>query len=309
VKLTVAICTWNRAALLDQTLTGMRELRVPPGASWELLVIDNNSTDDTKAVVAKHESALPVVYLFEPKQGHSNARNAGIEAANSDLLIWTDDDVIVDPSWLIEYAAAAEAFPDAAFFGGTIDPWFAVEPPAWVVRNLPALHGPFAIRQLGPEVRRLGDGELVFGASLAFRTLLLKEHRFNPELGRKGTGMLSGDETDLLARLRALGHYGVWVGSAKVRHYIPADRLTTGYVWKFFHGLGRTTQRLAPHDRGVPRVLGAPRWMVRRYLAARGKMLLHRPGRGQAWMDAFTKAAVARGIIDECRTNPTPAGA
>ena len=228
MRLTVAICTWNRAALLDQTLTGMRELTLPPGVSWELLVVDNNSTDDTKAVVAKHAASLPVVYLFEPKQGHSNARNCAIEAADSDLLIWTDDDVIVDSRWLAEYAAAAERFPDAAFFGGTIDPWFSVPPPPWVVRNLPALHGPFAIRQLGPEVRKLADAELVFGASLAFRTPLLKQHRFNPELGRNGTGMLSGDETDLLARLRLLGHYGVWVGTAKVRHYIPADRITTG---------------------------------------------------------------------------------
>lgn len=310
MKLTVAICTWNRADLLDKTLAGMRELLPPPSGAWELLVIDNNSTDGTKAVVARHESALPLRYVFEPKQGHSNARNAGIEAATGDLLIWTDDDVIVDPRWLIEYAAAADAFPDAAFFGGTIDPWFAVAPPGWVVRNLPTLHGPFAIRQLGDDVRRLRDDELVFGASLAFRAPLLKEHRFNPDLGRKGTGMLSGDETDLLARLRALGHYGVWVGTAKVRHYIPADRLTTRYVWRFFHGLGRTTQRLGPLDRdGTPRVFGAPRWMVRKYVAARAKMALHRVGRGPAWMEAFRDAAVARGIIDECRANPTPAGA
>src|SRR5262245_53707365 len=84
--LTVAIWTWNRARLLDQTLARMRDLRVPAGGTWELLVVNNNCTDDTDAVIAKHASALPLVRLFEPKQGLSNARNCAVDHARGDLL-------------------------------------------------------------------------------------------------------------------------------------------------------------------------------------------------------------------------------
>jgi glycosyltransferase involved in cell wall biosynthesis len=313
VHVTVGVCTWNRAALLDQTLTRMRELRLPAGATWELLVVNNNSTDDTDAVIENHAAAVPIRRLFEPMPGHSNARNRAIEHARGDLLVWTDDDVLVDPDWIAEYLKAAERFPEAGYFGGTVDPWFETDPPRWVVRNLALIPGPFAVRQLGPEVRPLAEKEQVFGANMAFRTDLLKQFRFNPELGRKGTGMLSGDETDLIDRIKATGRSGVWVGPARVRHYIPADRLTAAYVWRFFHGLGRTNQRLAPHDRGVSRFLGAPRWVIRLYLAERLKSLVLAPWGGPAWVRSFTRAAAWRGIIDECRSArlaapPVPAG-
>lgn len=302
MNVTVAICTWNRAALLDRTLAKLRELTLPDGTTWELLVVNNNCTDDTDAVAAKHADSLPLRLLRETKQGLSNARNCAIEHTRGDLLVWTDDDVLVDPHWLAEYLKAAAAFPDAGFFGGTVDPWFAVEPPAWVKRNLDQLQGTFAIRQLGPEVRPLADNELPFGANMAFRTALIRNHRFDPALGRIGTGMLSGEETELVARLRKQGHPGIWVGPARVQHYVAAERLTANYVWKYFHGLGRTYRICDPGDPNGPRFLGAPRWAVRRYLAARGVSLALRPGRGRAWLTHYIAAAIARGVIDEARS-------
>src|SRR5438105_3257885 len=109
MQVTVAICTWNRARLLDQTLTRMRELAVPTGLSWELLVVNNNCTDDTDAIIAKHADALPIRRLLETKQGLSNARNCALENMRGELLIWTDDDVLVDEGWLRAYVDAVAA--------------------------------------------------------------------------------------------------------------------------------------------------------------------------------------------------------
>jgi len=301
VKITVAVCTWNRAALLAQTLERMRVLAVPPGATWDLLVVNNNSTDDTDAVLARHEQHLPLKRLFEPKQGHSNARNCAVEHAAGDLLIWTDDDVLVEPDWLTEYATAADAFPQAGYFGGTVEPWFEAPPPRWVLRNLAHLEGPFALRRLGGEVRPLRDGEQVFGANMAFRTDLLRRFRFDPALGRVGTGMLSGDDTELVDRVKAAGWSGVWVGTARVKHYIPAGRLTAAYVWKFFRGLGRTNFRRDPNAAAGPRLFGLPRWLVRHYLTARVRSLVLAPAGGHGWVSSFAEAATARGMIDEAR--------
>lgn len=300
MTVTVAICTWNRAALLDQTLARMREL-VAPGVEWELLVVNNNSTDHTDAVIEKHASALPLRRLLETKQGLSNARNCAVENARGDFLIWTDDDVLVDPNWLAAYVAASAAYPEAQFFGGPVEPWFEVEPPAWVKRNLALLDGPFALRQLGTETRAFGPRETPYGANMAFRTAALKRHQFDPALGRIGTGMLSGEETALIERIRADGGSGVWVAPARVRHFIPAARLTTGYVWKFFHGLGRTQFREAGANSAVPRLFGAERWAVRNYLSARARSLLLAPLGGSGWLTSFAAAAVARGVIDESR--------
>ncbi len=298
---TVAVCTWNRSALLDRTLARLHDLVAPPGAEWELLVVNNNCTDDTDAVIARHADALPLRRLLEPKQGHSNARNCAVEHARGDLLVWTDDDVLVEPDWLAEYVKAAAAFPEAGFFGGTVDPWFEADPPAWVVRHLDRLEGPFALRRLGPDVRPLAPGEQVFGANMAFRTDLLRAVRFDPKLGRTGAAMISGDDTAVVARLRERGQYGVWVGAARVCHFIPVERTTAGYVWKFFHGLGRTDQRLSRYDGHGPQLFGAPRWMVRRYLAARLRSLALAPWGGPRWLESYIDAAVARGVIDECR--------
>lgn len=302
MNVTVAICTWNRAALLDRTLAKLRELRVPDGISWELLVVNNNCTDDTDAVVMKYADMLPLRLLRESKQGLSNARNCAIAHTHGDLLVWTDDDVLVEPSWLEEYLNAAKAYPEAGFFGGTVEPWFAAEPPRWVQRNLDLLQGPFAIRQLGPEVRPFSENELPFGANMAFRTALIRQHQFDPTLGRIGTGMLSGEETELVTCLRKQGHPGIWVGTARVQHYVAAERMTANYVWKFFHGLGRTNYLRDPGDPNAPRLFGAPRWAIRRYVVDRCASVVFAPGHGRRWLTHWIAAAVDRGVIDEARS-------
>src|SRR4051812_37235025 len=101
--ITVAVCTWNRAGLLDRTLSRMCQLRVPEGVEWELLVVNNNCTDETDAVLARYQGRLPLRRLSEPSQGHSHARNRAVRAARGELLIWTDDDVLVEPDWIAGY--------------------------------------------------------------------------------------------------------------------------------------------------------------------------------------------------------------
>ena len=93
MKLTVAICTWNRAGLLESTLAEMTKIR-PPRSDWEVLVIDNNCVDRTKEVVTSFLQKLPIKYLFEKQQGLSHARNCAVACASGDYVIWTDDDVL-----------------------------------------------------------------------------------------------------------------------------------------------------------------------------------------------------------------------
>ena len=180
--ITVAICTWNRANLLDRTLDAFKRLEIPAGVDWELLVVNNNCSDDTDNVLGRYEQTLPLQRLFEPTPGHSTARNCAIEAASGEWILWTDDDVLVDPKWLSEYVDAIRSNPDFSFAGGTIEPWFESTPPRWLGRHLSNLEGAFAIirrdlitRPLKFEASKINHNvEQLFGANMGFRTDLLQ---------------------------------------------------------------------------------------------------------------------------------------
>jgi hypothetical protein len=299
----VAICTWNRARLLEGTLAGFVELSIPPGVEWELLVVNNNCTDETDEVIARFEGRLPIRRFQEPDPGLSRARNRAIAEASGELLLWTDDDVLVDEDWLASYVQAATRFPSAAFFGGVIEPQFEVEPPAWIVCNTARLADPFAILQLGPETRALGNGEVVLGANMAIRAWAFRDFQFDVRFGVRGASRIGGEEV-YVQELVEQGHFGAWVGSARVRHVISADRLTVEYLRRCFRGYGRTKAR---HEGAppCPTLLGYPRFAVRKYLAARVTMA-RRPVGDPRWVDAMATSAFLEGYLAEARRGVSP---
>ena len=150
MRLTVAICTWNRASLLGRTLeTLVRAKR--PRAPWELIVVDNHCTDDTQRVLDRFAGPLPLRPVFEAEPGLSHARNAAIRHATGDYVVWTDDDVLVGEEWLCAYEAAVERWPEAAVFGGPVRARFEGTPPPWLSAIWPDVAAAFATRELGAE--------------------------------------------------------------------------------------------------------------------------------------------------------------
>jgi len=102
----VVVCTRNRADQLGEFLQSAAGLTVPPGLAWELIIVDNGSSDHTAEVVESFASQIPVRCVREDKAGLSNARNRGVDEAKGDYICWTDDDVKLDPKWLSAYVAA-----------------------------------------------------------------------------------------------------------------------------------------------------------------------------------------------------------
>src|SRR6202022_4391827 len=102
MNITVILCTYNRAHSLSKALESAANLAVPSSIAWEVLVVDNNSNDETPKIVEQFSSRYPTLfrYLFQPPPGKSHALNSGIQAACGNILAFMDDDVIVDPSWL-----------------------------------------------------------------------------------------------------------------------------------------------------------------------------------------------------------------
>jgi hypothetical protein len=307
MKVTVAICTWNRARLLDRTLARLQELTVPEGVGWELLVVNNNCTDATDAVLARHATRLPLRRLAEPRQGHAHARNRAVRAAAGSLILWTDDDVLVDSGWLAGYVQAARDWPHATFFGGPIEPLFERPPPRPIRANLDMLQGPLVILRLGEAVHPFPGDELPFGANMAFRTDVLKGFPFDSALGFRGAEKTGGDETDVLERMRGAGHQGLWVGTARVRHYIPTSRLSLASLAAWFRGNGRATARLSSGDK-LPLFLGLPRSAVRRYVELQVKALACWPVSRSRWLRFYLQAQRLRGFLAEWLRNHRPTG-
>jgi glycosyltransferase involved in cell wall biosynthesis len=300
MHVTVAVCTWNRAPQLDRTLQSMHHLVLPQGTILEILVINNNCTDNTPEIIDKHARSLPVRGIFEPQLGVSSARNASLTHARGDLIAWTDDDVLVHPSWMVEFVRAARKWPESSFFGGAIEPVFEGHPPKWVRRYGRMLTGPYGRCFYGDIERPFHAHEFPFGGNLAVRKESISRHRFSACVGRIGTELVHGDETDFILGMRRHGQSGVWVPNAKIEHVIQSDRQGLIYLWRWFFGSGRSAARigLVGSQQSLSTLSSVER---RSALAQRLKVLLamRSPYPFPLWLTILQRSAYSAGLFRE----------
>lgn len=297
MQISVAICTWNRATLLDQTLAEMRKLEIPQDIEWELLVVNNNCTDSTDSVIERYSRFLPLRRLFQPSPGLSNARNCAVVAANGELLIWTDDDVLVAPRWLAEYAKAAQEWPEAIFFGGPVEPWFEGEPPSWLQSVWPRVSGAYAVIDFGKEPIPLDYLHIPFGANFAVRTEQQKKRRYDHRLGVAPGKRMGGEETDVIWQMLDDGIKGRWVPTASVRHFIPSARQTLGYLQTYYRATGEYWH-YNKKEPDCPMLFGRPRWAWRGAVQSEIRYLVRRLfSTPEVWIEDFISATVCWGIL------------
>lgn len=286
----IAICTWNRSDLLARTLESLGQLDHLPDLQWRVLVVDNRSTDDTLDVLEAYAETLPLEILSEAQQGHTYARNRAVAASSADLILWTDDDVIVERNWLRAYVDAANREKECDFWGGRIEPLFIAGRPSWVAANWSQLAGCFAARDLGSESIELSSGRLPYGANFAVRGEVQRRNQFDVRLGRRGEQVVGEDEVDLMRRLLAAGHRGCWVPESRVQHLIPPERSTTEYVFNYFVGQGETlVARGEPWSQSATKLRWQYLW--HQFHAELGKWFRPAP----AWFAHLARAGLAFG--------------
>jgi glucosyl-dolichyl phosphate glucuronosyltransferase len=269
---TVLICTYNRAELLRETLATLR--RVRSRRRWDILVVDNNSTDHTRQVVEQRTEDMPAPlhYIFEPRQGKSYALNNGISLSQGEIIVFTDDDVRVGPGWLDAACEALDADPSIEYTGGPVRPLWGAPPPQWIDRDRGDLWGTLAILDYGHEPFIFEDRKRVpLGVNMAVRrTMIERIGGFHPDLGRRGRSLLGQEQAEFFSRGRLAGAQGLYIPAMEVHHYVPESRLTKQYFrrWWFWKGVarakvdamhGRTELGLdlstVPHIARVPRFI------------------------------------------------------
>jgi glycosyltransferase involved in cell wall biosynthesis len=297
-RTSVVICTWNRSRLLRITLEQMTRLEVPRDAEWELIVVNNNCSDDTDAVLADFRNRLPLVRLFDPTPGKSHAANLAVQEARGEYIVWTDDDVLVDRDWLKAYLDAFVRWPNATVFAGAIDPWFEVNPPAWLKRVFPKVANAYAALDHGPNGFDLTRDTYPYGANMALKRSAHEKEPYDTRLGPRPNSGIRGEEMIMARRLMDAGATGRWVPEARVRHFIPSNRQTIDYLREYFFGSGEVLGLLGRNDAGERRAFGRPLWLWKEALVSE---ISYRVGRifrsPEKWIEPFRRAQVARGQL------------
>jgi len=281
--ITVGVATYNRAAVLRQMLACLVRQEYPPDR-LELLVIDNNSPDNTRAVVAefyapiangdenqsalspsRQESNAPktqpahaVRTIREPKQGLGHARNRAIAEARGDIIVLPDDDILMEPDWLQTLCAPLiiewrEGRQSIGCVAGEVIPIFPDGLPEWVRE----WHGPQGFRSAADGAGAIPKTAYPMGANFAFPRWAFEQLGvFSTELDRKGTSFFGGGDREMLRRIHEAG-FAVWfVPAASVLHQMPASRTTFRYAARhaFDSARSRVVERTR-HGNGKSRYL------------------------------------------------------
>lgn len=249
IRITAAICTYNRSDMLSDAIQSLL-LQTAPPAQYEIIVVDNGSPDDTAAVVHAWQvshGAERLRLLHEPRGGLSHARNRAVQAARGEAIAFMDDDGLAEADWLVALLEAYDTFPDAWAIGGKILPVWEGKRPSWLTD---ALLPQLSMLDLGDTARPLKEGEeLLYGANCSFRRCAFDElGLFRTDLGRYAQQMLGSEETELQIRILRHGSGVVYTPHAVVHHRVTSDRLQLRYFIKLAFGKGRTRARLLPPD-------------------------------------------------------------
>ena len=223
--ISVVICTYNRAKHLYCALRSISEQTCPVGR-FEVIVVDNNSKDETREVVVRFQNQLPnLFYVLEEEQGLSVARNRSLKEARAPLVAFLDDDARAEPDWLDKMVAAFETVtPKPTVVGGRV--WLdwgdEGKGPKWLPQRYLSL---YSYLDHGNSARFLSRKDYLVGANIAFRRhKLLELGGFDTHLGRKGTVLLSGEETAVIAKCHDADQPVYYEPDAVVWHTVQGER-------------------------------------------------------------------------------------
>lgn len=272
MDISVVLATYNRAASLRVTLESFSSLVSPADLTWELLVVDNNSTDATRDVVESFAgtAGFPTRYIFEKEQGKSIALNAGVAQARGEIIAFTDDDVLIHQDWLANLKRTFDEVDCSAVAGKVIPRWNHPKPD-WL-----KMEGQFAVTNFdhGDEPKEIRIPPI--GANSAFRKDIFREHGlFRLDLGPNGSRhAITCEDWEFGERLIRAGEKIAYCPTAIVYHPVDPDRTTKRYFlsWYYYNGISLT------RTAGLPREgifwFGVPRWLYRELLANFAKWVL-----------------------------------
>ncbi|MGH9344896.1 MAG: glycosyltransferase [Terriglobia bacterium] len=296
MDISVIICTYNRAAHLKITLASVLSLDAPPALKWEILIVDNNSTDSTRDVVEEFaaSSGLNTRYIFEPQQGKSFALNAGIKEAKGNIVAFTDDDVTLDPKWMLSLKEALDEWGCIGAAGKIVPVWNDPVPPWFEMEGQQAV-GHFDMGDAPKETN------YAHGANAAFRREAFEKYGlFRVDLGPDGKAAAGYEDDEFGHRLTRLGEKIMYAPGAIVYHPVETHKLNKAYFRKWFYDIGGTMMwaRIWPQETVL--YFGIPRYLFRALVENTLKYPFVFDQKRRFRRECLARSA-AGGILEGCR--------
>ena len=297
IRLSLVIATYNRAEQLMITLDSVAAQQCSCG-EWECVVVDNNSSDNTRERVERFTAEHPELnlrYIFEQRQGLSHARNAGIAASVGDIIAFIDDDERIVEEFVEAYITLFDSYPDAMAAGGKIIADYPTGRPRWM-SHYPEL--PIANpMDFGEEVKPFPKSRIPGGGNMAMRrTVFATIGMFDTSLGRTGKRLIGGEESDLFERMAKFSMRCYYVPRAVMYHIIPEEKLTAEYFDRLTYNIGVTQRaRATLHGRRMSLYLSE----IAKWFAALLLCLVHRPAQSHYLLKL--RYNISRGIFQRER--------
>ena len=303
--ISVVICTYNREKYIYNALKSIAEQDYPVEL-YEIVLINNNSTDNTEALCLKFRNDYPRVnfqYHIETQQGLSFARNRGISESKGEIIIYIDDDAEALAGFLNEYERVFEEHPDAIAAGGKIIPVFEGKEPKWMSKIMRALLG--GALDLGNKIKPFGKGAYPGGGNAAYKKEAFEIFGlFNTDLGRKGSGLMGSEEKDMFDRFRKKELPFYYVPKAVIYHHIPKSRFSETYFknLSISIGFGEKVRTLAVSKGEYAKRLlqEALKWILTIVLLM-GYTIILQPQKG--WKLLRFRAYVTKGLLKKNEIN------
>lgn len=241
IRCSVIFCTYNREKYIYNALKSIAEQDFPV-EKYEIVLINNNSTDSTGELCEQFKEDYPLVdfrYFIETQQGLSYARNRGVNESRGDILIFVDDDATVFENYLTAIDKFFDDYPNAAACGGPIRPVYENGEPHWLSHYTNALIGGALYE--GDAIKPFKRGKYPGGGNSAFRKEVFDKYGlFNVDLGRKPGSLMGAEEKDLYSRISAGKDVFYYLPQMGIYHYIPDSKLTDSYFDRLTYAIGKS---------------------------------------------------------------------
>jgi glycosyltransferase involved in cell wall biosynthesis len=279
LDISIVFSSKNGQLTLPLMLNAFTLLHIPDELKWQIIAVDNNSDDNTLAILESFADQLPLTILKQPKPGKNPALNLGVKYASGELIIFTDDDIIPDKNWLDDYINTANNFLDYDLFGGKILPYWMEKPATDILQSIPcgiAYALTDETKQSGP----IKAGQ-IWGPNMAVRkTVFDNGFTFNEDIGPNGKNYVMGSETEFLQRAEQAGHKAYFFDTCAVQHIIRPWQLTDEWIENRAYKAGRAIIHDMARRNSFTKVstsFGFPNWMLKNVIVLFAKKTCLRP--------------------------------
>lgn len=269
MDLSIIFATYHSEEILEKSLKAYCEIKTKH--QWELIIVDNAHREETQQIINLYLNKLPIKFIEKSLPGKNNALNKALSIAKSELIWFTDNDILPNKSLIDTYIKAAKEYEKIDIFGGNIMPDRSL--PSWVDTSAQKIKAAYGILNLGLDNKEIPAENLWGGNMLIRRALFQGGVRFGTKVCSTGNNHIMGNETELLKRLERAGHQTMYIANNSVRHQIRDEQIS--FLWLVNRAFNAGAGAAYSHKKSdVKMIFGVPRYLFKVFFVDISKVVM-----------------------------------